>query len=193
MSDNNIQDEKLIEGHAYDDIRELDNPLPNWWLFTFFATIIFSFMYYIHYQFGSGPDLDKELNDDMAAITAEQSKAPHKAPMASEQELQAMAQKPEVVAQGEAIYNARCVACHAAGGAGLVGPNLTDKYWIHGKGLMPDLVKVITEGGRPNKGMQAWSTMLKPEEIVAVASFVFSLRNTNIAGGKAPEGEPTEE
>ena len=56
MSDDTSKiDEKLIEGHEYDGIKELNNPLPNWWLFIFYATIIFSIVYYIYYEMAGGP------------------------------------------------------------------------------------------------------------------------------------------
>ncbi len=195
MSDNKSEnhDEKLIEGHVYDDIRELDNPLPNWWLITFFGTIIFSAIYFIHYQFGTGSSSDQELQSDMATITSQRTTGGQSPASSTVEDLMALVGKPEVITEGKGIYTTRCQACHGPAAGGLVGPNLTDKYWILGKGTMMDLVKVVTEGGRPNKGMQAWNTMLTPEQIHAVAAFVYTLRNTNVAGGKAPEGDPVEE
>jgi len=82
------------------------------------------------------------------------------------------------------------VACHGDKGQGLVGPNLTDAYWIHGKGTRADIFKVIHDGV-PDKGMLAWGEILKPEEVIAVSSFVFSIRNTNVPG-KAPQGDKVE-
>jgi cytochrome c oxidase cbb3-type subunit 3 len=193
MSETNNPDEKLIEGHVYDDIKELDNPLPKWWLITFFATIIFSIFYFGYYQLGDGPSSDQELAENMAEIGAAATASSPNVNEVSAEALMALVDDPDAIALGKNVYMAKCAACHAAEGQGLVGPNLTDKHWIHGRGHMPDLVKVIAEGGRPNKGMLAWKTMLKPEEIHAVSVYVFKMRNTDVPGGKAAEGEAVEE
>ena len=94
----------------------------------------------------------------------------------------------EVLAQGLEIFTTNCVACHKADGGGLIGPNLTDEYWIHG-GDIKNLFNTI-KYGVPEKGMISWKTQMKPEQMQAVASYILvKLQGTNPEGGKAPEGE----
>jgi cytochrome c oxidase cbb3-type subunit 3 len=82
---------------------------------------------------------------------------------------------------------ANCAACHGQKGEGVVGPNLTDAYWIHGGGIK-NVFKTI-KYGVPAKGMIAWETQLSPSQIQKVASYVLTLQGTNPPNGKAPEGE----
>jgi cytochrome c oxidase cbb3-type subunit 3 len=187
---NNI-DDKLIKGHEYDGIQELDNPLPGWWLATFYGTIIFAAIYYVYYTFMGGLSLADELKVAMTEVKAVQSATAANVKMPTEDELAAKF-TPEVVAQGKAVFAERCAACHTATGGGLIGPNLTDNYWIHGAGKRADIYAVVY-GGAPNTAMIAWSAVLKPAEITAAAAFVYSLKNTMIAGGLPPQGNKVNE
>ena len=94
----------------------------------------------------------------------------------------------ESLARGKEIFVNACAACHKASGAGQIGPNLTDEYWVLGGGIK-NVFKTISEGGREGKGMVPWKATLKPTEIQKVASYVLSLQGTKPAGGKAPEPE----
>ncbi len=187
MSNKNI-DEKLIKGHEYDGIQELDNPLPGWWLATFYGTIIFAVGYYIAYTFMGAPSLKEELKTAMAQINS--LKAANIKSF-NEEELNGKITA-QTIEAGKAIYATRCVPCHGDKGQGLIGPNLTDHFWIHGKGMRADIFKVVSEGV-PDKGMPTWTQFLTTDEIVAVVGFVNSLRNTNAPGGKAPQGVEVKE
>ncbi|MEY2792222.1 MAG: hypothetical protein RJA76_214, partial [Bacteroidota bacterium] len=90
------------------------------------------------------------------------------------------------VEEGSQIYTTNCVACHGDKGQGGVGPNLTDKFWIHG-GSIKSLFHTITNGV-PEKGMIAWNKSLNPVQIQKVASFIVSLQGSNPAGAKEPQG-----
>lgn len=169
--------------HEYDGIREYDNPLPRWWVMLFYFGIAFAVVYIPWYHFGPGPLMLEEYEAEMAAAAAAM---PEKTGP-SDADLAAAQGDPARIAAGKATFATLCVACHTADGGGLVGPNLTDDYWIHG-GSMKDVVHVITEGV-PEKGMISWKTQLKDEEILAVAAYVKSLRGTTPANPKAPEGE----
>jgi mono/diheme cytochrome c family protein len=87
---------------------------------------------------------------------------------------------------GAEIYKNLCSACHGQAGEGLVGPNFTDSYWIHG-GEFKDLCKVIVEGV-PEKGMISWTGQLSGEKIAQVASYILSLEGSTPAKQKAAEG-----
>lgn len=88
---------------------------------------------------------------------------------------------------GEKIFTTSCAVCHGNSGQGVIGPNFTDEYWIHG-GSMNDIVKLIRVGV-PAKGMIPWDKTLTPDEIKQVASYIITLEGTNPANQKAPEGE----
>ncbi len=88
---------------------------------------------------------------------------------------------------GKQVYVKNCVPCHGLGGEGGIGPNLTDQYWIHGKGHINDVMKTIIKGV-PEKGMLAWSKVLKQDELLPVGSYVLTLVGTNPPNGKAPQG-----
>ena len=88
---------------------------------------------------------------------------------------------------GAGLYAAVCAACHGDQGQGLIGPNLTDAYWIHG-GAPEDVYRVIHEGV-PANGMPAWEGMLSQEEQAQAMAFVLSLQGTNPPNPKEPQGE----
>ncbi|MNL17819.1 Cbb3-type cytochrome c oxidase subunit CcoP2 [compost metagenome] len=174
--------------HEYDGIIEHDNPLPTWWLWTFFLTIIFAFIYFIHYEFGGGPTLSKELEVAMQELERTQATAAHTSPMETEESLAAAFEKDGVIAAGEAQFNSKCASCHGPQLGGLIGPNLTDNAWLHGKGTRLDIVKVIRDGVA-EKGMPPWGPVMKKDEIYAVAAFILSKKGTNPPGAKEPQGE----
>ncbi len=174
--------------HEYDGIIEHDNPLPTWWLWSFFICVIFAFLYFLHYQFAGGPTLTDELKVAMAQLEKEQSAVVASNPVETEDSLLEAFGKDGIVALGASTFHAKCAACHGQELQGLIGPNLTDNFWIHGKGTRLDIVKVIREGV-PDKGMPPWGPVLKRDEIYAVASFILSKKGSNPPGAKAPQGE----
>ncbi len=103
----------------------------------------------------------------------------------TDQSLLLVSQIPARVSEGEAIFRQYCVACHQAQGQGLVGPNLTDGWWLHG-GRPTDIHRVVTDGV-PAKGMAAWGNQLGPARVQAVVAYVLTLRGTNVPG-KEPQG-----
>lgn len=182
------KDKDNLTGHDYDGIQEYDNPLPNWWLMTFFGTIIFAFLYWIHYEFAGGPTLLMELKDDMAVIEAAHHSAGKKGSQDTEESLALLLKDSAFVNKGKDIYQAKCAACHGNELQGLIGPNLVDEYWIHGKGNLKGVIEVVRDGVL-DKGMPAWDGMLKDEEIKQVVVFVVSLKGSKPPNPKAPQGE----
>lgn len=186
MSNDN---EVPILEHSHDGIQEYDNPLPAWWLWTFLGTIIFAFLYWIHYEFGGGMTLQQELAQDLKQI--ESLKASNPGAQDSEEDLQKLLGVAAVVTQGKDVFIAKCAACHGMDLQGTIGPNLTDDYWIHGKGKLADIAHVV-RAGVLDKGMPAWDTQLKKEEVQAVVVFVASKHGSKPANPKAPQGEKVE-
>src|SRR5690606_3650052 len=92
------------------------------------------------------------------------------------------------LAKGKEIFTNACAACHKADGGGIVGPNLTDEYWINGGGVK-NVFKVISEGSKNNPSMVAWNKTLESTDIQKVASYIMTLQGTKPAGAKAAEGE----
>jgi cytochrome c oxidase cbb3-type subunit III len=88
---------------------------------------------------------------------------------------------------GKAAYLQNCAACHGQSAEGMVGPNLTDEYWLHG-GEVNAIFKTV-KFGVTSKGMVAWQGKLSDDQILEVSSFIVSVQGTNPANAKAPQGE----
>jgi cytochrome c oxidase cbb3-type subunit III len=174
--------------HDYDGIKELDNSLPPWWVWGFYITIIWSFIYLGHYHlFRTGPLQTEEYNIAMqtAADQAKEREAKMKNFVSAENVTRL--DSPEELGAGKGIFTTNCVACHGANGEGGVGPNLTDDFWIHGGGIK-NIFALITEGAA-SKGMISWKSQLSPKQIQQVSSYIMTMHGSNPAGGKEPQGE----
>ena len=101
--------------------------------------------------------------------------------------LLAMVNDPEQLKPGKEQFASKCASCHAPDGGGLVGPNLADKFWIHGKGELADIYKVVREGVL-DKGMPAWGALMSDAELNSVVAYVKTLDGTKPANPKAPQG-----
>lgn len=174
----------ILMDHEYDGIQELNNKLPPWWVGLFYVTVIIGCIY----PFAFHEDHDVMYQAEMAAADAEVKAYQEANGGAITEETVELLKDDAALAAGQAIYTKNCVACHLADGGGLVGPNLTDKYWLHGGGIH-DVFKTI-KYGVPDKGMVSWKASLTPKEIQEVASFILvKLQGTTPATPKAPQGE----
>lgn len=187
----NKQEEKVLD-HNYDGIQEFDNPLPSWWLATFYLAIIFSFFYVGYYHFGRGPTPEEELAKDMADLKARESAGAAQDPGPNPEALAAIFGDADRREEGHKLFLEKCSSCHGPDGGGGIGPNLTDKFWIHGKGSLVDIAQVVSEGVA-DKGMPQWKLMLKKDEIYSVVAYVKSLRGTHPANPKAAQGDEVKE
>lgn len=177
--------DKIMEGHEYDGIRELDNKLPKWWLGLFYVTIIISVVYFLRYHvLHSAPLQDEEYAIEMAE--ADEKYESDKTIELDASTVTVLTDAASLEA-GKAIYDKNCAVCHLSKGEGLVGPNLTDEYWIHG-GSIGDIYNIIVVGN-PSKGMISWKDQLTPTEIQQVSSYIYNLEGTDPPNQKAPEGE----
>jgi len=184
------EEHDILLEHDYDGIQELDNKLPPWWLWLLYITIIISAVYMYRYHFSGDWSSATEWEQEMAeaqlnvdAYMAEQGDI-------VDENTATILNDEESLKNGEVIFNepGKCATCHKTDGGGLIGPNLTDEFWIHG-GDIKDLFKVI-KNGVPEKGMIAWKTQLNPVQMQEVASYILvKLKDTNPAGAKAAEGE----
>lgn len=177
----------VLLDHNYDGIQELDNALPPWWKYGFYITIAVAVVYLLNFHvMGSGKNPDQEYVAEMEKAKIEKEIYESQNKDKIDEKNVPMADVAGIKA-GQDLFEANCVACHLKGGAGSVGPNLTDDYWLH-KGSLNDIYNTI-KNGYPDKGMQSWSVKFNPKEISQLASYVKSLRGTNPPNGKAPQGD----
>lgn len=180
-------EQEIILDHNYDGIRELDNNLPPWWVYGFYATIIFAVIYLIRFEIFHDYDQKEEYEIQVAEAKiaiAEWKKTAKDLVDVNTVELLTDA---DDLSAGKAIFTTNCVACHKADGGGGIGPNLTDAHWILGGGIK-NVFRTISEGGRDGKGMISWKTELKPAQMAQVASYVLSLQGIIPLEPKAAEG-----
>jgi cytochrome c oxidase cbb3-type subunit 3 len=182
----NDSKDPLLLDHEADGIQELDNNLPRWWVWLFNLTIIFAALYLGYYHVIRAGDLQvAEFEKEWKR--GEQIKSGALAKFEATLGTLEPSRDPAILAKGHQTFLTMCAPCHRPDGGGLVGPNLCDDYWIHGSNFV-DNVKTILNGV-PEKGMLTWKGVLKPEEIQAVASYVYTLRGTTPPNPKPPENQ----
>lgn len=182
------REHEIMMDHEYDGIRELDNNLPPWWVWMFYVTIIFAFVYMIWYHVlpYSENQHERYVAELLQAEEERQAYIALRGEMVDENNVEFLADAADLKA-GRAIFMEHCQACHAADGGGGVGPNLTDTYWIHGGSI--NNVFAVIKYGVPTKGMISWQTQLRPKEMAQVSSFIKTLEGTEPANPKEPQGE----
>lgn len=187
-------------GHEWDGVRELNMPLPRWWLWVFYATIIWSVGYWIVYP--AWPLVTTHTNglfnwnsrqaimDDMAALRAQRAAMTDRIAAASLDQILADQQLLTFArAQGRAAFADNCAPCHGAGGGGAKGyPNLVDDDWLWG-GKLEDIAFTINHGIRTTDDKTRSGSMpafgrdkiLERPDILAVADYVRSLANLPVS------------
>ncbi len=179
-------DDSLLMDHEADGIRELDNKLPRWWVLLFYGTIVFAGVYLTYYHvLGAGDLMEAQYQKEMKVGNALKAGAMAK----FEQGIETIqpSKDPALLAGGKGTFVRLCAPCHRLDGGGIVGPNLTDDYWIHGS-KFSDNVRTIWNGV-PEKGMITWKNYLKPQEVLEVASYIYTLRGTHPPNPKSPENQ----
>jgi len=179
---------ELLLDHDYDGIKELDNNLPPWWVYLFYACIVFAVVYLVRFEIMGGADQEMELKNEIAQAQVEIAEYKKTAPDTMDENTVTLLTDAADLAAGKAIFEANCVACHRADAGGQIGPNLTDDKWILGGGIK-NIFHTLVNGGRDGKGMISWKGTLKPKQMQEVASYVISLQGSNPKDPKAPEGE----
>ncbi|MDE2447211.1 MAG: cytochrome-c oxidase, cbb3-type subunit III, partial [Alphaproteobacteria bacterium] len=195
-------------GHSWDGIKELNNPLPRWWLWTFYLCILFAVGYVIVYPaipglhsntkgywgWSSRADLRTEMAavDQANAATVSQIKAKNITDILADEKLRTFA-----VAAGASTFKVRCATCHGSGAQGSPGfPNLNDNSWLWG-GKPEQILQTITHGVRDESDKATRSSqmpafghdnILKPEEITAVANYVLQISKQQADAALATQG-----
>ena len=215
MSEQKLQSQTVqTTGHAWDgNLEEYNNPLPAWWVWTFYATVIFAVVYWaiypswpiakgwigglqqIEYVNSAGETKSHAWNtralllEDMNRAAAEQKPYFDKVSslsyeqIARDQELNGF-----ILSAGRALFNDNCAACHQSGGQGKHGffPNLTDDDWLYGGSF--DKIHETLNGGRRGY-MPAFGEVLTAGQIDALAHYVASLSGIEHDAKLAGEGK----
>jgi cytochrome c oxidase cbb3-type subunit 3 len=181
-----LTNEKLIKDHDYDGIRELDNDLPPWWKWLFYLTIVFAVVYSIRLFVFRSDDLIqyREYANEMENV---ENAKPAASEGAAAFEVVVLEDEASL-ASGKETWDKICAVCHLVDGGGLVGPNMTDNYWIHGN-TVEDLYKIV-ETGVIEKGMIPYKDQLSEQKRLEVVSFILvELHGSTPATPKAPQGK----
>jgi len=209
MADNDKDDVTGVEttGHEWDGIKELNNPLPRWWLWTFYATIVWAVAYTIAYP--AWPMISGATAGVMnwstranvaAAIEEHDGKNAQLVAALLDAELETLPENADLnryaIARGGAVFRAQCSQCHGSGAAGAIGyPNLLDDNWLWG-GNIAEIAYTVRHGIRNDTDpdaryseMPAFGDLLENEEIDSVVEYVLSLSNPEHDAALAAEGE----
>lgn len=181
MNEQPHHDDDALRHHTYDGIQEYDKRLPNWWLFTLYGAIVFSAAYWAYYHWSAHMTpgyvrVERQIEEIQKAALATGA-AP------TDIQLWNLSKDPAVVASGQKIYTANCVACHGQNLEGGIGQNLADATWVHG-GRPTDIYNTVSKGVL-EKGMPVWGPVLGAARIADVAAFIIS-KNPTI---EKPSGE----
>lgn len=176
--------------HEYDGIREYDNPTPGWWHMLFLGTVVFSVVYGAFFHFSklrwtpyTRLEADKLANDLLKFGEIPDLEADDATILAASQDESWMS-------IAGSTYQLLCAACHMNDGRGGVGPNLTDRSWLHVE--RPSDIYEVLRDGVVAKGMPAWSRRMSHKETVLVAAYVAGLSAgdpSSAPDAKAAEGE----
>lgn len=209
MADKHIDEISGVEttGHEWDGIRELNNPMPRWWVWTFYLTILWAIGYTIAYPawplltsntkgtlgYSSRADVAAELSAATAAQAkyVDAIKTTDVAGILANDELRTFA-----IAGGAAAFKVNCVQCHGSGAAGSAGyPNLNDDDWLWGGDInaiyttLQHGIRYAQDGETRDSMMPAFGDILKPEEIEPVAHYAASLSGAEADAAKAAAGK----
>lgn len=181
-------EETILLDHNYDGIRELDNHLPPWWLGLFYGGIVFGIIYILNYHVWQwSPLQEEEYTIEVAEAQKKAEEFQSKMANSIDESSVKLVTDAAALAKGKEIYTGKCVACHGTAGEGGVGPNLTDEFWLHG-GDVKSVFKTL-KYGVPEKGMIAWQSQIKPNEMQDLAGYILSLQGTKPANAKEPQGD----
>lgn len=176
------EESKILMDHEYDGIRELDNNLPPWWLWGFYATIVFAFAYILYYHVFNGNDQATEYNVSMITAQKEIDTYLKEAAMNVDESNVTLLTDQPALGAGKQLFEANCAVCHKDG-SGDIGPNLTDNFWLYGNKIK-DVFGTIKNGTA--NGMPEHASKLNPVQLQQVASYVLSMK---YKAGKEPQGK----
>ena len=191
--------DKLLD-HEYDGIQELDNSLPSWWLNGFYFTIAFGIVYMLLYHvLDWAPLPEQEYRSEMIKAYAKNNPEEYMAKIAGSSFKRTKKEKvfklrtaAADIERGRKLFmdpKQLCFTCHGNEGQGLVGPNLTDEYWLHGCSVT-EIAKNIIKGF-PSKGMMPYGSnqRLTDDDVEKLTAYIVSIKGSNPANPKAVDME----
>lgn len=183
------EDKDKVLDHNYDDIHELDNPIPSWFMWLFYITAIFAVVYLLNYHvFNTGKLQEAEYTAQVEQAEKDYQVYLKTAGDKINAETVTLLSAKDEIGKGEELFAKNCVACHGKLAEGTqIAPNLTDEFWIHGGGVK-NVFKTITEGVEL-KGMKSWKKDFSPVQIQQISSYIISLQGSKPANAKEPQGE----
>ena len=178
-------------GHVWDkDLREYNNPLPKWWLWLFYITVVFGLVYLLWFpglgKFGGMGGWSQAGQYDRESEAAEAKAAAYLAPFKS-MTVQQLAADPKAMATARNLFQNNCAQCHGSDGGGAVGfPNLANSDWQWGGD--PDSVMATISGGRV-AAMPAWLPVIGEQGVDAVVAYVETLSGQQADATLAASGK----
>ena len=178
-------------GHSWDeDLVEYNNPLPRWWIWLFYITILFSLGYLVLYP-GLGSyagsyqwTQNKQYDEEVAQANALTGPMFEKF---AKTDLKQLAANPEALAIGQKLFLNNCAQCHSSDARGGKGyPNLTDADWIYGG--TPEIIEETIANGR-KAVMPPWGALLGDEGVKDMAHYVLSLSGRSFDAARAARGK----
>lgn len=184
------QEETVETDHEYDGIRELDNNLPPWWKYGFYLSIVVAVLYLINYHVLKTGDLqiaeyERTMEEEQAKVDAY---LISQALNVDENSVVMLTEEADL-SRGKGLFMKYCKVCHGANGEGLVGPNMTDDYWIYGNDIK-NIFTTVKYGAK--NGMKSWKDELNPVQMQQVSSYIKTLQGTNPPNQKEPQGDKYE-
>lgn len=188
------EEKDILIDHGFDGIMELDNQLPKWWLGLFYFGVAFCALYMITYWTTDFANPVTEYNAENKEAAISYAKFLEDTPPPT---IDNAVYSADNIAAGEEVFKTICVTCHMAGGAGGIGPNLTDDHWINQpeKTLFKNVFNMVENGSPNNPAMVAFGKtgQLSGFDIQNVAAYVYHINQeknpiTVSQGGAAPQG-----
>lgn len=179
MSENHNEE---TTGHDFDGIQEMNNPMPRWWVYMFYVTMVWGVLYFAFYwayasemQRLQGKDNHLAWSDARLSLEMKAAQGVDDTDwsLITAENVATKMDDANLIKRGKSLYSANCAACHGADAKGVVGPDLTDPTTVYGGG--PAEVFDVLAVGRASKGMPGWDKTLGRKNVVALTAYVINI------------------
>ncbi|MFP4156576.1 MAG: cbb3-type cytochrome c oxidase N-terminal domain-containing protein [Opitutales bacterium] len=167
----------VLKEHSYDGIREYDQRLPRWWMITLLGAILFSIIYWTVYDPDAEYTGDEKTQLEARLAEIQAARLANSIDVTDDALFWEMADSEQFVLAGKETYDNNCATCHGTDLQGGIGFNLVDAEWVHGS--QPSAIYITIDEGIPDKGMQAWGSLLGQKRIAEVVAYILE-QNPNL-------------